>query len=281
MLFALLTVGVIMTGPLLNIALLVGVATVLLNLTDLLLRESQRRNVRNALDTLTLFLAYQRPLTWLTRLPKGIIVIPFLACASFVAFALSVDRPLPRAAALLFLPAYIGMTLYAPPIVFARYSTSIFRRLGGDARITALARNAWTLTKDSFFAGLRLYPLALGLALLLSIAIAIVDAIAEVSSGHSIAREDSRMMQLLGSVIVVDWVMLKRRAETFLLARLGIPVLATIVMLSLVFGLLELLLKLGRAMCWRIVEYQKGPVAAVVLIVTSVLALLKLFTSVK
>jgi uncharacterized protein YacL len=188
----------------------------------------------------------------------------------------------------LFIFACISLTILLPAFPYWRSSITVLNLLQGTETLMALLRKTFFVAYQSFIAGLRLiapfsiFSVAAGIiSLILS---AIVAAVYPWIEEHrDISHVTSETIGLIVSIIVaviMQNYLFKKHGERFLLWRFGIPLVITIITLSLTLCLLELVLKFLRGLFWRIAEYQKGPVTAITAILTTILAMVKYFLSI-
>jgi hypothetical protein len=255
----------------LNALLIVGALTSLLNLGDWVLRPHQKEAFQRFMESVTLTLDYTRPMSWFARLGERRFAVAWtIISALFFVFAgvpmmggalallmdlwrntlraqarilLLVDTPHAHISAIC-IYIFITLNLLAILATFWKIGSRVTRFLASEGRIAIFIVRL-----------LIMYVITVGFA-----------------------------FALMNGAIYFG--------KTIWYAVIGIPsllvlpvpiVLVTIgmlmVLLTLLLFILELLLKVSRAICWRIVEYSKGAWAAVIAILTAALGIYKALLS--
>lgn len=269
---------------LLDAALVFGTLSSLLGLSELLLRDHQRDFVSRRIDGLTLQLDYTRPLRWFNSLQEPSPVVPFLVFLSVVISYVILDGNLAHLpdplSILLFIVSVIAISILAPSLVLWRRSKDILRFLQGNVSLWSLAYRTVRLGTQSLWQGILLgvptflITTLLGLALLRLLTFALLAAGVNVSTSH--AELIANVLFPVVSAVTANF-LYTRSPHRFLLWQLGMPIVLSVITLATLMALLEFLLKFMRGLLWRIAEFQKGPVAALTLLLTAILAILRLY----
>jgi hypothetical protein len=258
-----------------DILLIVGVLTSLLNLGEWVLRPHQKKAFEQRFETLTLSLEYTRPIRWFGRLTDRRYAIAWtVACGLFLAytFFLRLDPQLIGGALALLFDLWMNI-MRAQLRVFATLVSDgyaeltyvfVFVLIGLSVAIAALAltlRGVW-LTKYLTGSG-QFWPYLRRLVLVYAMSALFM------------------FLTMLGAERFGDQYWYLPLGLPLLLLQLVPIVVSTVglLMMALVmlFATFELVLKLLRAVAWRIVEYSKGAWAAIILICTVGLGIYKAF----
>jgi hypothetical protein len=245
---------------LLDFSLLVAVLVQVTKITDLLLRPHQQRWVQHYFENLALKLSYAQPLTWfghLVTMPRMHLVMTLCAAAVAIAY-----------------PAYIILVYeteheltdsWSPTLLFLIYlanTIAVNKRFGKSLTRWLFGSGEWKTFICRYvlgtLLGLGLVTFLGGLALL---------PIWITGSGHfqfvpteSVANALLLLLMLPTTAVYVFF------AAGFVTGYLAMLV-------QLVLMIMRIILPVGQAIVWRIVEYNKGAWAALTLCVTFVLAL--------
>lgn len=253
--------------------LVISVLVSLLNLGDWILRPSQKKVVDGALETLTLKLEYTRPIGWFGRLAEPKVArrwTVFCGLFFFLFFVLSASPGAKGGALALLYDLWTRTTVLqlrvAAPLVNAGHPEVVFGIVfaglaaSSIIAILVLGRIGPRLTAR-LATPAKFWPY-FGKMLLLYGLSALFMFVSSLGAEHA------------GD----QWWYLPIGLPIWLLQLVPV-VLCTVALLMFtlvpVFGVLELLLKLARGIAWRIVEYSKGPWAAVILLATVSLGVYK------
>ncbi len=274
----------------LDAALILSVLASLLGLSELVLRESQMRAIRRFADEITLRLDYCRPLHWFNSLQNPSPAIPFAAFLSYVVlyagFAGNLCCLPDLVLFCLFILSSVGTILLCRALVQWRRAESVLRLLKGDHSIWHLLCRTFRIAKQSLWQGLVLgIPATIATQFVSFLMVLMVLLVLFAFNLHfetesTVATSLSESVAFLSSLvtlIIVSGYLYKLHPERFLLWQFGIPIVIVVITLACLLVSLELAFKFIRGLLWRIVEYQKGPVAALTLIATAILGIVKVF----
>jgi hypothetical protein len=266
-----------MFGHMLDAALALGVLINLVKAGDLVLRPNQQARVQAWIEDLTLRVEEIRPIGWLERLtrPHAHVVLVLVGVFEFVLVLLLVTLvPAGKTAALgpvgsnVFVMQLVAIVCSVPALVLTakRYGPPFVAWLLGPAPVRGVTRR-FLKTLVLGFLVLGLYEVILfGLVFFLWGDVPF-DAM-ELPIG-----EGGPGIWVLGGGLLVVW-----PAFTWFWV---ITQVAGLILWAIVgVRFFEMLLKWIRALCWRVVEYNKGAWAAVVLIITIMLGVAKLLSDV-
>lgn len=239
--------------------LVVGVMLNAIKGADLLLRDGQKRAIQSGMETVTLFVDHLRPLRWFEALARP--TWSFLwSGLSAVFFWLS----------FLTLPASVGCLGGALALLFDFFTMSARNlELGRFLALSLLVAGLAMSVAGAWKIGPRIVALLVGpgrfwpflgrlflFYLVSALGFAMFWGLTHMASSAELVRW----------ALIVFW-------------PLHLPVVTwntaglLLVSLMMFLGVLELTLKLLRGFCWRIVEYNKGAAAAIVLVATIALGI--------
>ena len=257
----------------LNALIIVGALISLLNLGALLLRPQQKEVFHRFIESLTRALDYTRPMIWFARLGERKFAVLWTIIS-----------------ALLFFLAYPGIRMLrgTPALLVDLWSNTfgiqlslIFVLAPGNFDLVTkseyvfLAINLLTIPTTFWFIGSRITTF--------------------LASGNRLIIFIVRMLVMYAATVVLAFALYIGAANnprSLWYAIVGVPgllilpvpiVVVTIGMLmmslTLLLFALGLFLKVSRAICWKIVEYSKGALAAVIAILTAALCIYKTLLS--
>ncbi len=231
----------------LNAALIMGLCASFLNLGDLLLRPNQKRAFEEYFGTLVLWLDYKRPLHWFSRLDKPsrtYILTTGMVLVLCGLVALPSDRILFEGLA--FVALLLGLSFLQCAWFWERWwMNEGFRYVVGDGTAKTFAvRLAWI-------------PLA---TLLYTI----------------IATVASQFWFGLVAVLAFTLWVLSDHPRVYWAAIGASWISVILIRVCVILFLLETALLVARWIGWRIVEYSKGAWAAIILLATTGLGIVKL-----
>jgi hypothetical protein len=236
-------------------ALVIGVATTGLNLGDLFLRDTQRERFQQAMEQLTLWLDYRRPMSWIASVPESTTLFAlgiFLVVGSLAWMLMTSDTISNfwrEFSVFLYIQAIGSLFL----IVFRRDARDLLSALVADPTLPAIITRSSArigraiLTQSAWYA-------AYGAAMLVAVVFPVF------------ALVNLWLVWLLFVRFRAEWMDWQIALPAGVLA-IGFAVLLTGAELSLVAA---------RAVSWRIVEYSKGAWAAVIVVGTVALGVAKL-----
>jgi len=278
---------------------------------DLILRPHQQRWLQDKLDSLTLRLEYTRPLQWYARVAglKVQIVLTALSATLQVTLLLTIASFYGR------VPwwAILIMLVFVPLITFSMFQDEAFnwydkrhyspeelrqlerlsgnysdryrhgRLSSGEQRryIRQQIRNLrkWVFGGSTIFQYFTRPLLIIVLALTCYAALyAAFTYLHWFQDLHKSGRSFSRIK--LGFILALALLALQVMKPQFVIPALidfgVLAILSCVVLLSsLILLVLEMLLKIVRGLVWRVVEYNKGAFAAIVLILTILLGVIE------
>jgi hypothetical protein len=256
----------------LNTLLVLGIVVNVIKAGDLVLRPHQQRAVQTFFEDITLRLESMRPLEWLASLSstRGQRWLLFAGTAEFaVVLAIIVFHKVSAGEIVSF--ANLGTVLDTAAIVLSLVTLPLVPRLGGprlmcwlvgDARVRGFVWRFMLALFIGFFA-IGIYEGALfGSAYFVGHADPF-DAM-EKSMGHAGAGAI-----IVGVGLLIAW---PPFVYFWILTQVG----GLVLWITLLAWVCEFLLKGARGVAWRIVEYNKGAWAALCLLTTVALGLIKL-----
>jgi hypothetical protein len=242
-----------------------GLLVVAIQISDLLLSRRQVGWVEARFETLTLQLEYTRPLRLLPRLsePRVIFAAVLLGCWCYLNWGVFFPQYLQDLGVNTSLFAGIALGIFIPfPIAFATVWVASSTRWQYGAMWLFIAYYSAAIS------------IPIDLAVLQHFGIRVVASpvfglqfLAPPGSLHPLLIAIPVFLLAATSAILVAFLPL-------LVMRLGLYLLAG------VLWLLEFLLRLARFLAWRIIEYRKGIVTGVILVVTVILTALRILLSV-
>lgn len=242
-----------------NVLFAIGIFSNLVKLGDLILRPSQQQIVQRAVDRLTLWLDYTRPLDWLRRLltkNSGRTFIRFTTIFVIISnigqilsggglFGILVFSAIPQ-------HFHIGIKIFAltitvllTPFIVNRYGVRIALWLVADGRLL------WLLLR---YVGCAILG-AVGFGLLVALLGIPILLILLASGGDP----DPNIVMAISFLVTLP-------LFEVMITILMVPGLAIISMYFLVP--LDICLRLLRGLAWRVAEYSKGAWAALMLLAT-------------
>jgi hypothetical protein len=228
---------------------IIFVCGLLVKLADILLRPQQQKWLRDKADTVTLWLDYTKPIEWTAKLKTSAgawILSALCICYIVVNYALEYRRSGRKQ---LFMNGREAFAIIGSWLLSAILIALIGRRLLG-----------WVLRTDSFAGVLiRALPLFLLGALVLVLMPSLYGVIVNKTGafGGNFGLTVNVLFFVLYPVIVLPAVLSS--------------LLMLVLILSSLFRVLEIVFKVIRHVAWSIVEYSKGPVAALLVIVSVIL----------
>jgi hypothetical protein len=263
---------------LLNAALLLGILASIASLSDLLLRESQRKAFQLWVDDLTLRLDYLRPLQWFNSIERPSILPGFVLSVAYLSVFTLLGPSRYRALNLLYFASIPGTIVFGSALPMSARATAVTRLLQGSESLSGLIVRAVAVAARSLGEGI-----VLGVPVgLLAIAVNSICLLPVIVLLVLFGADESPLVDLLAfpigvaSTVAVQAYFASRNADRFLLWRLGIPLVLSVVVVASLFGALEMALKVARAAMWRLAEFPKGPVAALTLLATASVAIARL-----
>jgi hypothetical protein len=269
---------------LLDTALILGILLSLLGLSELLLRDAQRNFIKRCVEDLTLQLDYTRPLRWFNSLQTPSPVVPFFVFFGIFASYILLERGLRHLPGLplfiLWIVSTIAVGILTPSLILWRRSKDVLQRLKGDVRIWSLMHRVVRLGAESLWQGVSIGLPALLITTLAAVIVLMLLTFILRAAGIGVTASSADLMANIvfpvATVVVANF-LYTRNPHRFLLWQLGMPIAVSVITLATLMALLEFELKFIRGMLWRIIEFQNGPVAAISLLLTTILAILKLF----
>jgi hypothetical protein len=274
-----------------EVLLVLGIVINFIKGADLILRPHQQKWLQQRLDTLALHLDYTKPLEWYKRRAVGS-KMWLLICALifFVSgFILTWLFNKPRWGLILIFPGLSALTveLTAHVAELNRRFEKIFPNHPGPkavSRSTEKLINWFMQSGTTVQLIVRPTILALGTALL---SIAFQRILRELAARFPQFLEPA--IKVLVVVLAVFWLLKISRHKVmwefrkmgfvqFIMVFMGIGAISVIMLISgLIMFISELALKLLRAITWRIVEYNKGAFAAIILLITIALGIAEIY----
>jgi hypothetical protein len=248
--------------------------------TDLALRKSQRKWLQDATETLTLRLDYAHPLRFYKSLNKQgliltavlVLIIPTLWASNAVPLDQDVS---PKVGAFAFVALLAGLLFYV--WIGWDLGGSIIGYLWDDPVETV----SWMLTGerrgDVPVNGLLVVVLRFLIVIVrlvvpfAMLTLILVQLFAIVKFGHFILRIPSKNSSESVLLILAASICLPFGGIGLLLI---VPTCAVLIATALLLYCSELVLKFGRGLCWRIVEYDKGVASALGLLATILVGIL-------
>lgn len=258
-----------------NVLLVIGVLANLLNLGDFVLRPHQKQAFQRLMETITLWFEYTKPISWYKKLSERRYALAYATfCGLFLAYAFFA----PGGADLLGGALAFLVDLWA--------NTTRFQLLGFASLIS-------TPRSDPAPAIVYAY---IGLSIVAATLALIIKGpwVTEYLSGPGrIGIYFRRLIFVyVVSVCIMSLSMLgaKHFGNQYWYLPLGLPISVSLIIpivinavgllmiiLMVLFFAIELILKLVRAVAWRIVEYSDGAWSAIILICTVAIGLYKVF----
>jgi hypothetical protein len=260
-----------------DVLTLIGIVLNLVKATDLILRPHQQRWVQAKFESLTLLLEYTRPLRWFAGLSQAsLIFIVYALTGAYVAFRMG------RIIDWLghFIPPLAGSR--EPP--FGAYVFGIVVMLiVGFSKYRSAEAMEWIIHGDHstraphetihpFLFVLRF----LWITLRFCFSFVLVDLFVYGTMSIVLTKRISLIPYSSFDYRLFRIALFSGMFYLFSLLAI-VPVCTLISGITIVLFILEILLKVSRAVCWRIVEYNKGVVAAITLILTVALGALDIY----
>ena len=238
-----------------DVLLIVGLILNFVKAGDLILRPHQLKWFQDRFEHLTLWLDFTKPLKALKTLTSddgrlALLMLAYVPAIVFFAATQALQTPEPKGVSLI---TYLNFGIL---IFLIKRGLPVTSWLLGDGRVSSFLKRFLVLSIGQLAA---LVPLVL--------------------SGLSTAylSDHSKEHLLLGVLFVVDALVLFALVLLNLVySTIWLACFLTIVASSILL-ILEMLLKFARGIAWRIVEYNKGAFAAIVLIVTVALGLIDFY----
>jgi hypothetical protein len=271
-----------------DVALALGILSSLVALSDFVLRPAQRKAIRRLVDDITLRLEYTRPLTWLNSIQQPYPVSLWVACLAYIPLFPFLVMPVRWFNLLLLLIYFLslfGAGALWPLIVFWQRGQSVIRQLQSAKTFRELASHTLRLAKESMRYGLPIALKASFISSLVSLLIlALLMIVIELTiPSEIVVREINQSSDTVGrgiSVVIgaATWSYLHRsNPHRCMLWLVGIPLVISVFVFAGILSVAEMIFKALRGAFWRIAEFEKGPVAALTILLTTILAILKLF----
>jgi hypothetical protein len=238
-----------------NILFVLGVLANLLNLSDFLLRPSQKEAFQRLMETAVLWLDYTKPMTWLRRLGNmpAYWLFPIGLFTGYVGWSLMNSTWVTSFGRMLGLFMFTASSLIAILAHRWRYANVIFNYITSDGKVsTFLWRSA-------------------GLSVL-SLSVAILAG----SGSYLIEKSGNPWLSL---IILGYYAICLYFARSMMTLGISIPAIIFMIYMTLLLFIMESTLIFIRAICWRIVDFSRGAWAAVILLATVAIGLTKLFLS--
>ena len=254
-----------------DIVLTIGILMNLIKGADFVLRPRQQAKIQSAVDTTTLYLEEMRPILWLQCLTTSRGQRVFLILGVIVAVLIDAVASIQGTIEgnynpkdLKQLPFLVASFLALFPLA-RRWAPPFLRRLIGSGKIIPFWLRLFIL---QIIVIIPIYVYA-GLLYLL---------VWKLNGAQSSDALDNRIWHTSSSTERTEWTIGMAILWPFLTYFLMITLAANIALyFAVICRLLEYFLKVCRAFAWRVVEYNKGAYAALTLIATVCLSLLKLF----
>jgi hypothetical protein len=229
-----------------NAAIVVGCLASLLNLFDLIFTEKQKTQFQSKLETVTLWLDYERPLQWFSSGKKPSFVLLFLLSAVMIALG-CLDIGLSTVS------AKIGLFLWLLGFLFL-LSGLVYRIPRFDESLSLVVR-------DGAFGGVvKRSALVVFFGTIYVILINSLDS------------------TWLGVALLLPSLLLLKKYWSFPAVAYGLlPMGLFVIWLCFLLLAAEALLIVCRATSWRIVQYSRGGFAAVIALATAAVALCKVY----
>jgi hypothetical protein len=230
-----------------NALFVVGVLVNLIKVGDILLRPHQQRWMQNKLEELTLWLDYTKPLKWFDKhVTPRVLNIVLIICGSFTVI-ISIIVKLVRN------DLFFG-------VGFAWYLFFVC------ATVFIIVKWLKPIIISWLFVGARHLSFVKRFILLTVISFAIALLIAFIANYIGCLCENSLLWPLSAIVISIA-------TYVTVIYYLGLILILTVI-ISIV---LEIILKIFRGVAWRIIEYNRGSFAAIVLLITVSLGVIDLY----
>jgi len=237
-----------------DVAVAVGVLVQATKLADWILRPKQQEWVRDIFDSITLRLDEAKPLRWFRLIERRSIQYSLVCTSAAAAIKIGLGGYFKGRTGWTWNDLKTCLVLFVPPFfIFYWWGHAIIGRIYGKGQFGPFVIKYVAFVLTSVLAG--------GLVLLLLYMTALVMP----SSWSLGTRIDIAfaIMALLGWVIIVSWIITVS----------GLFAITAQLILIVLAGLLIPL----RAVAWRIVEYNKGPWAAISLLVTVICTAIDLY----
>jgi hypothetical protein len=264
-----------------RILFIIGLLVSAIKGADLILRPHQQKWVQDKCDSLALHLEYTKPITWFTE--NGILQNWF-----WVFFLLGILLLLGLIRCWCLMPvAILIVWLYRkeldiPKWLEGEFNSTTDSEASLENLLKYLAKQehallSWLFDSESYleylFRSLMIALIHFGAICLIFAGMYAVAALLEIAKPYlrHVSGLKNYMGRKFGPTVFVLFI-----AALVCLTVAGFPaVLVTIFMLLLFIA--ELLLKVMRSIAWRVVEYNKGAYAALVLIITIALGIAEIF----
>jgi hypothetical protein len=256
----------------LDTLVIVGVFLSMLNLGEWLLRPHQKKAFEQNMESLTLTLHYTRPISWFSRLGERRFALAWTIISALFFF-------------------FAGFNMLGGALIFL---VETWRNtLAAQSRIIPVI--VGNVTQDSVLWVVYAY-FAITLPVILATFYLLGQRITTYfSSSGRTALFIGRILGVYAATAAFAFTAMIGAiyfGRSLWYAFIGIPLLVVMpipivvveigllmISLMLVLAVFEFILKLLRAVCWRIVEYSKGAWAAVIAILTAALGIYKVFLS--
>lgn len=254
----------------LDLVLIIGILTNVVKGADLILRPHQQKWINDKFESLTLWLDYAKPLKWFSNLAtsRGQIILILIGSLELVAVAIIVllfkrNDNVPRSERLTQILVLV-ISLLCIPVIVKRIGPKVTSWLFGDAKILRFLMRYILLIIGGYII-LGLYQAVVMIFIWLFSSrksyFDFMDATLDSNSWEHSAYLISIMA--LWPFFTFFWILIQVG---------GIVLWAAVILF-----LLEVLLKIGRGIAWRITEYNKGAYAALTLILTIFIGIVDLY----
>jgi hypothetical protein len=250
----------------LDAAFLIALLTLLVKAGDFLLRPHQQQWVQSSFETATLWLDYRRPALWYTKIVNKTVVrlVGLIATVGIYALAFMIAHQARSE----------GFVLYANPIVIGAILVVLLMSQRTAGRLGRVMHGVMAGEKDEHDGrayGPHLFFLrSLEAIAVLSIASVIVIGIAGavlfgvqsmLDHGFELGPESLVLISIVAFPFAIE-------------AVTAVLIFVVVCSLTGLIATCHVALIAVRAVCWRIVEYNKGAWAAILVIVTVILGVL-------
>jgi hypothetical protein len=238
-----------------DVLLIVGLILNFVKAGDLILRPHQLKWFQDRFEHMTLWLDFTKPLKALKTLTSddgrlALLVLGYVPAIFVLAATQAPQASEPKGISLI---TYLNFGIL---IFLIKKGLPITRWLFGDGRVTSFLKRFMLLSIGQLVA-----------LVCLVLSVRLIVYLSDHSNEHF----------LLGALFVVDILVLLALALLNLVySTIWLACFLTIVASSILL-IFEILLRFARGIAWRIVEYNKGAFAAIVLIVTVALGLIDFY----
>ncbi|MBR8535397.1 hypothetical protein KDU71_07480 [Carboxylicivirga sediminis] len=225
-----------------NLAFIVGIIAQLVKVFDLLLKPQQKKIIESAVETLVLRLEYTKPIKWLEKLinKKFLLAIVIVVLLLITVLILEITR------------VFSGVAYSSSDLIFALFLIIV---AGIPVFLYGYPLSKW-LVKD-------VHPIKFFLKSIIILTVSLIVLLTSDYIGENMGSDWSTWLFIVTGLYPASLIFLISILITF-----------TLMLLILV---IKLLVIISRFICWRILDYNKGPVAAITLIITVGLGTWKLF----